>query len=294
MPYQNPPKKKSAERLLAERIAREYTIQVKSAYRRIQRAAQKQKQPQGIRSKYDKQLYSKYVKIERPQNVRLAKPKSYFEQFEEGLQELGRKIKAGEYKGKFLGIEDLPRGDLVDRIAVLANVIGIDDVADELETNQDIIDNLLQGGRLNYLSAREIESGYENLNPDEIDLDYVEREAAVLQDTLKAIDISLANIFRQAVINGDVNLDEIWERGHSLLGSVLTQGRQLDKILESYQEYIETGSYPCWNAEQQKFLRKTDKIDLNEMFAAYEADEHEIWDIEDSEFWAWFRELFYC
>lgn len=68
-------------------------------------------------------------------------------------------------------------------------------------------------------------------------------------------------------------------KNYNLFGN-LTSG-QLGKILDAWVEN-HTGS-----------LTTSRNFDLDEMFDAFDEDGNDFWDLEESEFWAWFRELFY-
>ncbi len=243
---------------------------------------------------YKEQIYEA-ARTYAPEAV-FGKSKSYFEKFTESLEKLGKQVAAGEYVGEFLGVGDLPEGTLIDKLAVLANLNTIDTASEILDTDVDLLLKAIEGYRLNRLEQERLRGSYSELYQDpnlqnqyNIDIDYVEREAAILTDSIKEVDLELAQIFRNVVSNGEIDLDT-FDKGYHLLGGTLPRN-QLARILESYQELAEKGFYTTYI--DGKEVHRTNKIDLNEMFEMYEADGFDIWNIEDSEFWEWFRELFY-
>lgn len=219
--------------------------------------------------------------------VVFGQPRNWLEEFQEKLQRFGDLVASGEYQGTFLGVGDLAEGQLIDKLAVLSNTHTIDTTADVLDTDVDLLLKALQGGILNRLEKAELNEQYYHLvrdtelqNEYDVDIDNVEKNAAVLRSALTSIDdVDSIIIFRSAVADGEVSLEKL-EQGVSLFGN-LTRG-QLSKILDA------------WVENQTGALTTSRAFDLDEMFDAYlEGDGGNFWDIEDSEFWAWFRELFY-
>lgn len=290
MPQLNPyAAEQIRRRELAELIAKQKRIKVKSAMRYLQRASAPEGKQRIIHPKFTgikSKLKQDVVQFVESEKLRITKPKTWLEQYQERLKKLGDKVAAGTYEGKFLGVGDLPEGTLLDKLSVLSNLHTTETASEILDTDSDLLIKAIQGGTLNRLEQAELNEQYYHLVRDtelqdeyEVDIDYVEREAAVLRSALTSIDdINSIIIFRNAVADGEVSLDKL-EKGVSLFGN-LTRG-QLGKILDAFVE------------NKSGILATAREFDLDEMFDAYEDDNADFWDIEESDFWAWFRELFY-
>lgn len=290
MPQLNPYAAEQIKRReLAELIAKQKRIKVKSAMRYLQRAIAPIGKQRIVKPKFTglkPKLKRDVVQFVESEKLRITKPETWYEKYTRDLKALGDQVAAGEYTGKFLGIGDLQEGTLLDKLAVLSNLHTTETAAEILDTDADLLIKAIQGGALNRLEQAELTEQYYYLVRDEdlqdeyeVDIDYVEREAAVLRESLKLMDdINSMIIFRNAVADGEVSLDKL-EKGYTLFGN-LTRG-QLGKILDAFVE------------NQSGMLTTSRKFDLDEMFDAYEGDGQDFWDIEESDFWAWFRELFY-
>lgn len=184
---------------------------------------------------------------------------------------------------------DLPRGDLYDEIAVLANIAGgIDEAADILDVDVEWLVNLFLGGNLNRMQERELEGQYRDFARDvnahelfDIDIDYVEQEAAIVKETRRLIDdVESGDILRQAIAESNLTLEKL-NKGFTLFDNLTRSqtGKILDAWVEQQGLYYDFGIEPTFS--------------LDDMFDVYGDDNNNFWDMEESEFWAWFRELFY-
>src|ERR1035437_576871 len=184
----------------------------------------------------------------------------------------------------------LRRGELVDKAAILANMLGsIDDVSEVLDTGVDILDKYVSGGQLNIYEGAEVDRGYSDLIlsrdlQDEfgIDIKEVERLGKFLTGAIDVIeDVNYQNDFRRAVANGEIDLELGVRHARQLMANLSpSQNYRL------FQGYNEDGISPASKAACRKF-------NWNEAFEAFELDDYGFGDVQESEFWAWFRELFY-
>ncbi len=235
--------------------------------------------------KFEKQFPKAAKKREAAQKKHQAPvdTRDYFER----LKDLGEQVRRGEIKIRKAG---LPDGDLIDEITVLSNLYGIDEASEILDVDVNSIDDLLSGFKLNRLQQDEIEGGWLDVRRDknliqeyDIDIPYIDKQSAIIKAALDSIEtVDNKNIFRKAVAEQDLDLDKIDEG--RLLFKNLTNG-QLGKILEA------------WSEQQQRIadtgIETDDAINLNDMFDSFFDDGADFWDIEESMFWAWFREIFY-
>lgn len=229
---------------------------------------------------YREQLYES-AKTFAPQAIH-GEPQDWYTQFTEGLKLLGEQIAAGIYTGQLY--TELPEANLLDKIAVLSNILDYEQASEILDTDEDLLLKALQGGALNRYELEEIRGQYSQVYRDSqlqddfgIDIDNVEQKASILTDALKALDdLDSMLIFRNAVADGEVSLDKL-EKGYGLFKDLTRSqaGAILDKWLQNQSGNIVT----------------TRGFDLDEMFDMYFADGGDFWNIDESLFWEWFREL---
>jgi len=164
----------------------------------------------------------------------------------------------------------------LQKLAVLINDLGGYDVAsDALGIDENILHYAVEGNALDRIQDAQLTSAYANLELDNeiqneygIDFDNIDTVADDLQ-TLEFFtgDIERANDIRELVADGKIDLDDV-QSNYGLFADL--NERHQDKLIE----FIKDGG------------------DAREFFEAYEND-GDIWDIEDSDFWEWYRDTFY-
>lgn len=179
----------------------------------------------------------------------------------------------------------------LNKLAILTNELGgIDEVAELLETDEDLLQFAIEGGGVTFAQDAEINRALNNFildkdSQDEYQID-IEKLFGIndngystgagydnaLEDVSSAInDQDDINLFRWAVADGRVELDELatssllFKQGHSTPNVI-------DKIVS-------------WLVE--------DAHNAKEFLDLFELDGFNIQDVQDSFFWEWFRETFY-
>lgn len=162
----------------------------------------------------------------------------------------------------------------VNKLAVFVNQAGgIDSAANIIGIEPELLQRAIENQDLNVFETAEIETAFNQLylEPElafenDIDLDELENAASELD----LIDIfidneNLISDFKQLYANGEIdNLDAFKEMAANLN----------TRFLEATIEWIKQGN------------------DASELFDNYETGGN-FWDLDDSEFWAWYRETFY-
>lgn len=283
----------------AEIIAREKRklkpdYKLKSAYRYLQRATapegkQRIKQPRleaFLPPKLARQV-DRTIKIQR--EIRSRPPKPPPLTWEYFVERGARPV-------------ELPEGSTADKIAILISQLEYDRAAEALDVDETLLDKVVGGTQLNRLERYEIEEQLSHLMRDEelqseydVDVDFIEKNASHLTDTIRLKNVDDQNIIRGGIADGDIDLDK-FTRAISLFRDL--NNSQLGRILDAYAD--QKKGIPIYHVKRDKKTgliqmtkRKVRQFDINEMFDAAELDDYHIMDVEESEFWAWFRELFY-
>lgn len=271
--------------------------------------------------------------VEKRRQKRIAKEraerpgKSWQETNEERLKQLARDKAAGKLKGSFQPIDYLPRDlriELTDELAILNNIYD-EDTAEFLDVDNDVLHRALQGYRLNRHEAAELNEGvsaakldddligdfdpgdevwdavkdYYDSRPhvksfsrltenqkSEAFWDYFDRESRLMRKAINALrnNEDSQSIFRQAVASGEVELRNL-DRAHMLFGESMFTPKVQEKILFAWADNQEDGGTFAVSSSKH--------FTLNEMFELYDTDE-QFTGINESVWWAWFRELFYA
>lgn len=173
----------------------------------------------------------------------------------------------------------------INKLAILANRLGgVDVVSDALDVDIDLIQKTINGEYLTNYEQALIDTAYARLELEpqiaieyDIDTSEIDNLANELELANNFIaDVQLENQFRglvadQIIGNQDVDLSE----ATSLFANLETN--RVRTILNKATEL---------DAKQvAKFIKK--------MFDSYNADDQNIWEVEKSRFWAWFRDQFY-
>lgn len=278
---------------LANLIAEQKGIKYKSAMRYLQRASapvgkQRIAEPRftGIKPKLKTQV-SGFVEQERKRLTLSTHQETWYEKQLRTLRELGEKKERGELD-HVIRSKDLSIPPLVDRLSILVGELDYENAAEILATSEDLIQKAIEGNRLNMLEDAELNEGYSHLLRDrqlqddfDINSNTIEHRAQVLARILAQRDADISLNLRTAIADGDIDLEKIdqWQIPIRELTNT-----QLSKILDA------------WFDNQSGNNLVTNKaFTFDEMFEAMELDDWDIitQDLEDSEFWAWFRELFY-
>lgn len=196
------------------------------------------------------------------------------------LRELDRRIKVGEL---VIQKPTVRAANIWNTIAVLANALGgVDVVADVLDVPIDNVIQVVQGQNLNQSDRMDLEDSYYSLVTDlslqdslGINTDEIDYHATVVRDMEQLISpgegyersLYLSHQLRAMVANGRIDLKE-------LAASYMIFANLNTKYVEAIFGWIDEGGDPA------------------EFFASYIAGE-KFWDLENSTFWAWFREVFY-
>lgn len=125
--------------------------------------------------------------------------------------------------------------------------------------------------------VRTILEGITDIN--EINRDRLSKNANRLNDKGKLSNVKLYKVISDLDDIENLTRSDAINYLRSL--PVPTRGRYKDKPLLS-----------AWQ-EKQLLQGITNAPDLDAMFVAFDGDEQDIWNIEESLFWAWFREMFY-
>lgn len=210
------------------------------------------------------------------------KPKTW----QQELEALARKIDRGQIT---VTRRALPEGDLFDKIAVLSNMAdGFDEAAEILDVEPDLILSAITSSRMHRLQLDELQEQFSHFRRDTdeqdlfgINIEYLDQQASVLHEAERLVNAEggnedLAQILREAVGYNAIDLDKL-NNCIGVLGDLTSS--QLGRVLESWADSNFVGD-----------------IDLNQMFDLYLLDGRDILSgkLEDSLFWAWFRELFYA
>ncbi len=197
---------------------------------------------------------------------------------------------------------ELPLGNEIDGAAILFNMYGEDEAAEILNTDLDILLKAIQGGQLNRLETARIKEGYNHIRRDEdliseydIDIDKLDDYTATLTDSVSSMRKDNADLFRQLIADGDVDLEK-YERASLLLSDLsIPNTEYLSTILDEWSYQQEHGK-PSTVRDRDGNLIKRKMFEINDIFDNYFDDTENgvsIWDIDESTFWAWFREIFY-
>lgn len=174
------------------------------------------------------------------------------------------------------------------KLAILVNMLdGYDEAESATGVPAELIQKAIEGEQLTGYENALLETGFNKLYLEDdrgLDLDdlfgmrqtkFGEPTAegtttGLLDKTLDFLDrTDLQNEFRALVADGSVDLGDL-ETGFGLFANLTSH--QAEMVLDG--------------------LRSGD-ADAGEMFAAYLADGMDFWNIEDSDFWEWFRDTFY-
>ena len=175
---------------------------------------------------------------------------------------------------------------------MLSNEYGIEDTSEILDVDIDLLDRYIAGGRITPMERDNIEGGFLDMRRDteikdlyNINVPKLDQDSAIVHRELGYIgsDINRDTI-RLAIAEQEIDIDNFGQKG--LLFRNLTDGSQLGRILDGYREQQIA-------ILEGKAIPEDKLIDLDEMFEMFIADGMDIWDVEESQFWAWFREIFY-
>lgn len=192
---------------------------------------------------------------------------------------------------------------IIDKAAIIANVYGIDGAADLLGVDEDLLDYGLRGNRLDRRQIALIQRGYDDaiINELDIDFDKVEAFAEKLKSAIEAVNEEryegdrLKNLFRYVVAEGKFDIEKGFEsiNNHPVWESLMDTGKS--------HKGGGGGTTPAvkrmlleWMVDEDTSKEAVDtmlewwRLDLEYLPSADEEN------IEDSLFWAWFRELFYA
>lgn len=274
----------SQRRRVADLIAKQRGIKIKSAMRYLQRASapvgkQRIKQP----TYYGLSDYARRKAVQDVHSVLIRREKErrgYTGDYFEDLKLLGESVRRGDtvFKKKVF-----PPGQLEDRVAALSGLLGsLDDAADILDTDFELIEKVVLSLPLNILEIAEINEQYFHLFRDtetqtdfDIDINEVERRAAIVSDTIKNIDdIDVSRILRQIIAENEIDWGAFENGSHRFRDFTRHQAKMI------LQEWLERHG-------------TNEELDLTEAFVLLANDGNKFYDMEDSEFWAWFREIFY-
>lgn len=190
---------------------------------------------------------------------------------------------------------------IIDKAAIIANVYGIDGAANVLNVNEDLLNYALEGNRLDRRDTAIIQRGYDDaiINDADIDFDKVEHYAERLKTAIEAVNEEryegdrLKNQFRYIVAEGKFDIEKgltiagdafAWEAlmdtGRSLTGDERGMTPRVKHMLLEWMSQDDT------TAEQINNMLDIWRLDLE---FNPEIDEG----INQSLWWAWFREIFY-
>lgn len=281
----------------ARLIAKQRGIKYKSAMRYLQRARAPEGKQRIVHPTFPglkpavRQQVAAFVEAERKRIT----PQTWYDEYLHSLTKLGEDVKAGRLviqKGT------LPEGSLLDKIAVLINDLQYEQAGEALDVDLDLIEHAIKGGVLNRLQQEELRGAYSDVYRDrelqreyDIDIQYVEDQAAIITDAIRQKDIDNQNTIREGVADGEIDLEKFTRNkgGTRILRQL--NNTQLGRILDAFAnqkrgvpniKYVDGEAVPVRH------------FDINEMLDAAELDGYDITsEVEDSQFWAWFRELFY-
>lgn len=294
-------RRQQAEIIAKEKRKLKPDYKLKSAYRYLQRAAAPEGKQRIIHPRLERFLPPKLVgqvdrgiKIAR-EALRTDTPHA---RYLESLRDLGERVRRGEL---VIQKPTLPEGSLADKIAVLINKLTYDTAADILDVDDTLLDKVVTGTKLNRHERYEIEEQFSHLMRDaevqdeyDIDTEYIESKASLLTHTIQEKDIDDQNVIREGIADSDIDLEKF-----SKAVSIFPQlnNAQLARILDTYADQKRgVTTYHHKRDEDTGLLHKGRKMrafDINEMFDAAALDDYDISNVSESEFWAWFRELFY-
>lgn len=170
-----------------------------------------------------------------------------------------------------------------NKIAVLSNQLGgLDELENVIQVPAELLQKAINGEPLTRFESEDIDSGILKLTDrgassdiaidNGIDINDINTLAETMDLTERIMQDSIAmEKYRQLVAMGALDATDI--RDNWTIFGNLTNA-QTNKVLDA--------------------AINSDRPDLRAMFQAYQADEGDIFgDLEESEFWAWFREMFY-
>lgn len=285
---------KSEKRKLAEKIAAEKKIKVASAMRYIQRVVapigkQRIAKPKftGLRKKTAGLVKAEMVKFQRESFKKQLEQQFFSPLTHQAILDYvkpqvdidsAKPVKLETKFGRSL------KGDWIDELAIACNVLGVDNLADVLGLDGNDILDVISGEDIDLRLRRSIVYAFRDFKNDPFAdqrlLRTMAERGAVVRETVEGLKDDYAEIIREAIALGKINLEFINSETSSLWNKQLTenQGR---KILEA-----------AW-LEQYDGV-----IDFNQMFAAFYADGKSVIArkggfLDESIFWAWYREIFY-
>jgi len=165
-----------------------------------------------------------------------------------------------------------------NRLAVFVSQYGYTEAEQLTGIDADLLQKAIAGERLSDYEEALIDNGYSNLQlyeSDYVDFDSINKDAAFLSE-----DVQSLALFQQE--------PELYD---SLLESVSFNQIDMDDLREHYGLFANLS----YNQADKLFawLEDDEKNEAKEFFEAYELDGDDFWDIDESAFWEWFREVFY-
>lgn len=162
----------------------------------------------------------------------------------------------------------------INRLAVFVSDLGYDEAESLTGIDADLLQKAIAGENLSAYEEALIDNGYSKAvleNDNYVDFDGLNAVADRLDLALRFIeDVDLQDSFRESVSFGQVDLDSL-DSGFGLF-TQLTEN-QIGMLVD--------------------WLSDDDTRNAKEFFDAYINDDFDIRDVEDSEFWEWFRSVFY-
>ena len=162
----------------------------------------------------------------------------------------------------------------INRLAVFVSDLGYDEAESLTGIDADLLQKAIAGESLSAYEEALIDNGYSKAvleNDNYVDFDGLNAVADRLDLALRFIeDVDLQDSFRESVSFGQVDLDSL-DSGFGLF-TQLTEN-QIGMLVD--------------------WLSDDDARNAKEFFDAYINDDFDIHDIEESEFWEWFRSVFY-
>lgn len=170
----------------------------------------------------------------------------------------------------------------VNKLAILTNQLGgYDQTENVIGVDAELIQRAVAGESLTPMETAEIETGFNQLylDPDlafenNIEVHELEGLASDLAFTTQFLyDADFANTFREGVANDTIDPETLDEGGPLFANLTRLQTERIAELIGS-----DEGD-------------KREQVAL--MFDAYLADHGDIWDVDESAFWEWYRETFY-
>lgn len=163
----------------------------------------------------------------------------------------------------------------LNKLAVFLSEFGYDESESLFNLDADLLQKAVAGESLSEYETALLDNAYSNLilaETDFIDFQSINETASNLETALSLInDAELADSFRESFSFGQVDA-EIFNDTWQLFGNL---------------SYSQTAMLVDW-------LSDNPDLNASEFLTAYLVDGGDIWeDVSDSEFWEWFRTVFY-